>query len=46
LDKFVAWINTAAAAFMLIAAYGGASWEAAWFAATTAWFSWMVVLRA
>ena len=38
----VAWMNTFAAATTVIAACAHGNWVAAWFACTSAWFSWMI----
>ncbi len=45
LDKRLAWVSTASAVLMLIAAMRGASWAAAYFAALAALDSWELVWR-
>lgn len=47
-DKIIAWINTIVAFTVLLNAFDANhywAWAAAWFAHTTAWFAWMVVVR-
>jgi hypothetical protein len=40
LATMAAWMMTASAVFMSVAAIGGGSWMAAYFAGAAAWFAW------
>ncbi len=47
-DKIIAWVHTLVAITVLLNAFGANyywAWVATWFAFTTAWFAWMVVVR-
>lgn len=45
-DKTTAYLWTATAGFCVVSAIGGASWESAFFACTSAWLAWIIALRA
>jgi hypothetical protein len=46
-DKIIAWVHTIVAITVLLSAFDANhywAWAAAYFAFTTAWFAWMIVV--